>query len=832
MKGRLWTLLVCFVLHPLVLLPSLQAQSTAFTYQGRLLDGGQPATGSYDLQFRLTDALSGGNPIGAALTNAPVLVTNGLFLVLLDFGSGAFDGSPRWLEVGVRTNGSASPYFVLSPRQAITASPYATFASTAASASVAAGLVPGAAITANGAGITNLNGAFIQAGTINSNQLDQATADQIALAGTLSGSTSNAIASLGGNGTNTALYYPTLVAGTNSIAASYALYPGSNLVVSGCVTNPLANGVYVPNGASYLDPASGDTIVSYAGPHCGILFDLEDGDGTGLRGHALEITNGTTRLEYLVSFSSWCAGPWILVTGGYDNYAGSKVCWSTNSVPAGFGVAGGLMTGSFSGTFSGSLAASSNYSAGRLVGTVTVPVASDLSASSNYNANRLVGTIPLANLPSQVLSNTGMTSGIPVSAIQPLGSFSLASVAPTPPMGICTWPLYNGGNQGLVQMFTDMLSTNGLVGYGWKVIQLDAGWQLPSRDSHENLVPDPARYTNWTGMLSYMQTKGVALGLYTEMTSCGGNVPTLDGYYAQDVAQFASWGVSYLKVDCGDLGDQRYVQFSDLQAAMEQAGLSAYVINGGLNPPAGFPVRAWLPAVVNAWRLGMDGDSYLFGGKAVAQGNMLLHFHHALEYGAAFTGPGHYPDMDFINTGQADYGDYVNTSTSPYRYPTIESDIGLAAMCPSPIMVDTVNLALMPIYTNTAMIAIDQDPLVMPAQVVSSNATSEVWSRRLFNGDRAVALINKTGSSQAISVNLSALGLPAGPTAVYSVWDQAYLPCAPAAFTSSVDPLYVQLLRFSPTQAGLFTGTVGLTSNSVPYTLHITNGLIYGVTSP
>jgi alpha-galactosidase len=592
-----------------------------------LLDGGQPATGSYDLQFRLTDALSGGNPIGAALTNAPVLVTNGLFLVLLDFGSGAFDGSPRWLEVGVRTNGSAGPYVVLSPRQAITASPYATFASTAANASVAAGLVPGVTIAANGAGITNL-------------------------------------------------------------------------------------------------------------------------------------------------------------------------------------------------------------SAGQLVGTVTVPVASDLSASSNYNANRLVGTIPLANLPSQVLSNTGLTSGIPVSAIQPLESFSLASIAPTPPMGICTWPLYNGGNQGLVQMFTDMLSTNGLVGYGWKVIQLDAGWQLPSRDSNENLVPDPARYTNWTGMLSYMQTSGVALGLYTEMTSCGGNVPTLDGYYAQDAAQFASWGVSYLKVDCGDLGDQRYVQFSDFRAAMEQAGLSAYVINGGLNPPAGFPVRAWLPAVVNAWRLGMDGDSYLFGGEAVAQGNMLLHFHHALEYGAAFTGPGHYPDMDFINTGQADYGDYVNTSTSPYRYPTIESDIGLAAMCPSPIMVDTVNLALMPIYTNTAFIAIDQDPLVMPAQVVSSNATSEVWSRRLFNGDRAVALINKTGSSQAISVNLSALGLPAGPTAVYSVWDQAYLPCAPAAFTSSVDPWYVQLLRFSPTQAGLFTGTVGLTSNSVPYTLHITNGLIYGVSSP
>jgi len=130
------------------------------------------------------------------------------------------------------------------------------------------------------------------------------------------------------------------------------------------------------------------------------------------------------------------------------------------------------------------------------------------------------------------------------------------------------------------------------------------------------------------------------------------------------------------------------------------------------------------------------------------------------------------------------------------------------------------------------MIAIDQDPLVCPAQVVSSNSTTEVWSRRLFNGDRAVALINKDGSRQTISVSLSALGIPAGPTAVYSVWDQACLPCTGSNFTCLVEPAYVQLLRFSPTQPGLFTGTVGLTSNSVPFTLHITNGLIYGVTSP
>ncbi len=165
------------------------AQYGAFTYQGRLMDNGQPANGSYDIRVALTDALNGGNQIGTALTNAPVPVSNGLFLVVLDFGGEAFDGSARWLEIGVRTNGSSSSYALLSPRQAITATPYALLAGATTTAAVATNLVPGAAIVANGAGITNLNGASIQAGTINSNRLDSATSAQLALAGTRGGVT-------------------------------------------------------------------------------------------------------------------------------------------------------------------------------------------------------------------------------------------------------------------------------------------------------------------------------------------------------------------------------------------------------------------------------------------------------------------------------------------------------------------------------------------------------------------------------------------------------------------------------------------------------------------
>ena len=51
-------------------------------------------------------------------------VSNGLFTVTLDFGSGIFTGADRWLEINVRTNGGGA-FTTLSPRQRITTVPYA-----------------------------------------------------------------------------------------------------------------------------------------------------------------------------------------------------------------------------------------------------------------------------------------------------------------------------------------------------------------------------------------------------------------------------------------------------------------------------------------------------------------------------------------------------------------------------------------------------------------------------------------------------------------------------------------------------------------------------------
>ena len=121
---------------------------TSFTYQGKLESGGNPAAGTYDLTFSLYDATAGGTQIGTTLTDSAVALTDGCFCLPLDFGTGAFDGSARWLEIAVRTNGAAS-FVVLGPRQPLNAAPYALYAMTPAGPQGAQG--PAGPQGANGA---------------------------------------------------------------------------------------------------------------------------------------------------------------------------------------------------------------------------------------------------------------------------------------------------------------------------------------------------------------------------------------------------------------------------------------------------------------------------------------------------------------------------------------------------------------------------------------------------------------------------------------------------------------------------------------------------------
>lgn len=127
---------------------SVEASATAFTYQGQLQQNGGSVNGTYNFQFALYAASSGGSPIAALVTNNNVNVTNGLFTVTLDFGSAPFTGSSNWVQIGVETN-TGGAFTTLMPRLFLSPVPNAIYAETVNPAGVsnvnittATGLLP------------------------------------------------------------------------------------------------------------------------------------------------------------------------------------------------------------------------------------------------------------------------------------------------------------------------------------------------------------------------------------------------------------------------------------------------------------------------------------------------------------------------------------------------------------------------------------------------------------------------------------------------------------------------------------------------------------------
>ena len=98
------------------------ALTTAFTYQGQLRLNGNPVNTTCTIAFGLYDAATGGTQVGSTL-NQSISVANGLFTTRLDFGD-VFQGDARWLEI---TPDCGAGAVKLTPRQPLTAVPYALF---------------------------------------------------------------------------------------------------------------------------------------------------------------------------------------------------------------------------------------------------------------------------------------------------------------------------------------------------------------------------------------------------------------------------------------------------------------------------------------------------------------------------------------------------------------------------------------------------------------------------------------------------------------------------------------------------------------------------------
>lgn len=135
-----------------------------FTLQGELQEAGVPVDGMVEFEFEPFDSGSGGSSFAPPITRS-VFVQDGVFTTDLDFGDLPFMGDAVWIEMRIIEAGGN--VVTLSPRQSVTATPYAIHAqfvgeNAVSSVSVLDGSLVGADLAAGTVGQNQINSAQVQ----------------------------------------------------------------------------------------------------------------------------------------------------------------------------------------------------------------------------------------------------------------------------------------------------------------------------------------------------------------------------------------------------------------------------------------------------------------------------------------------------------------------------------------------------------------------------------------------------------------------------------------------------------------------------------------------
>jgi alpha-galactosidase len=363
-------------------------------------------------------------------------------------------------------------------------------------------------------------------------------------------------------------------------------------------------------------------------------------------------------------------------------------------------------------------------------------------------------------------------------------------LAATPPMGWNSWNKFGCNvSEQMVRDMADGMASSGMKDAGYQYIVIDDCWQV-SRDAGGNIVADPQRFpSGMKALADYVHTKGLKFGLYSDagMKTCAGR-PGSRGHEFQDAQQYAAWGVDYLKYDWCNTGTQNaqasYTLMHDALAASGRPIVFSMCEWGTAKP------WLWAKDVGNLWRTTGDIMDKWEGKGEYTLGVMnILDLQDGLE---SFAGPGHWNDPDMLEVGNG------GMTADEYR-----AHFSLWAMLAAPLIAgnDLRNMSAetAAILMNKEVIAVDQDPLGREGRRVGRNGTSEVWSRELADGSRAVALLNRGTSAAEVRVSWPEIGYPERISAqVRDLWQHKDVGSFKGGYSATVPPHAVVMLRVTP----------------------------------
>jgi alpha-galactosidase len=396
-------------------------------------------------------------------------------------------------------------------------------------------------------------------------------------------------------------------------------------------------------------------------------------------------------------------------------------------------------------------------------------------------------------LTTRMMSSAGLAAGVCALALFGFAGTPVPASdnrAATPPMGWNSWNKFACNvSESLVRETADAMVASGMKAAGYQYIVIDDCWQV-SRTADGTIVADPQRFpAGMKALADYVHGKGLKFGLYSDAgtATCQGR-PGSHGYETKDAAQYAAWGVDYLKYDwCHAEGLDAKTAYTTMRQALDASGrpIVFSMCEWGTAKP-----WTWARGVAHLWRTTGDiTDAWDSGKKDDGLGVVQILDLQAPIASAA--GPGGWNDPDMLEVG--------NGKMSPSEY---RAHFSMWAMLAAPLMAGNDLRSMSPetrdMLTNADVIAIDQDPLGKQATRVRDDGDQEVWARPLADGGEAVALLNRGKAPAQIAVNWAEAGPKAGASKLRDLWTHKDQPAQTDGFSATVPPHDVVMIRIYP----------------------------------
>jgi alpha-galactosidase len=376
---------------------------------------------------------------------------------------------------------------------------------------------------------------------------------------------------------------------------------------------------------------------------------------------------------------------------------------------------------------------------------------------------------------------------VPARADSPPPEPGSNGLALTPPMGWNSWNRFQCEiNEGVIRSAADALVSSGMKDAGYEYVVIDDCWH-GARDAHGDIQPDPQRFPQGIKALAdYIHARGLKFGIYSDVgnRTCADR-PGSRGHEYQDAAQYAAWGVDYLKYDWCNAGTMdAHAAYQTMSEALRASGrpIIFSLCDWGTSRP-----WLWARNIGNLWRTDADIMDVWDGVREYRKGVVnILDDQVGLD---GYAGPGHWNDPDMLEVGNGGLTEDEN-----------RAHFSLWAILAAPLIAGndlaTMTPATRAILTNRDVIAVDQDTLGIAGRRVLRDGDGEVWARPLHDGGRAVVLLNRSSTPRRVSVTWQALGYPADIAArVRDLWTGKVSSRRKDSFSATVAPHAVVMVK-------------------------------------